>query len=137
MAVELVVDPDQPCIKADVCPAEAQGLTDAQARVGQEVEQRPVEAAVVEQQRELLAFEDRGALRSPARLLCGFELGDWVAGKPTTACGVAADLPEHDQSLASRRGRERALVGGRPGSDPVNGEVAHLAGPNRSHARIT
>jgi hypothetical protein len=55
----------------DIGPHEAQGLTDVQPGVGQQLEQRPVRARVVEDAGEVVAFEDADALDA-----CGSNAAD-------------------------------------------------------------
>jgi hypothetical protein len=79
-----------------VCPGEAERFADAEAGVGEELEQESVRASAVEQLSELVGFEDRDALGCPVWLLGGFEFGDWIVREPAAADGVAADLAERN-----------------------------------------
>jgi hypothetical protein len=108
VAVELAVDADQSGVEVDVAPDEAEGFADAQAGVGEEVEEESVGTGVCEQEGELVGFEDGRSLREPARLLRRFELRDRVIGKPAAADGEAADGEAAD--LAERDQRIRTVV---------------------------
>ena len=127
VAGELAVDADQAVVVVDVGPGEAERFADAQAAVGEELEQRPVGAGVIEKAGEFVAFEDRDVLGPPARFLGGFELGDGVVGEPAASDREAADLVERDQHDPRGGRREYTLVRLRPGGDAIHRQLAQLA----------
>ena len=125
VAVELAVDADQLLFMVDICPGEAEGLADAEAGVGEELEQGPVAGgAGGEDERELLAFQDRDRLGLPAWFLAAFKLRDGVAGEPTAADGEGANLVQRDQ-------RDHRGGGGECDSAPVPGPADEQEAPRQ------
>jgi hypothetical protein len=111
VAGELTVDADEAVVVVDVGPAESERFADAEAGVGEELEQRPVAlGGVREHLGELLAFEDGHLFRCPARLLARFELADRVGGEPAATNGETADLVERYQDDHRGGGGECAFV---------------------------
>jgi hypothetical protein len=70
------MDADQARLVVDVGPGQPERLADPQAGVGEQLEQRPIGAGVVEQTPEVVTFEDRDLPGRAAGLLGRFEFGD-------------------------------------------------------------
>jgi hypothetical protein len=89
---------------------------------------------VLEEAGQVRWLEDGDRAWFPARSLGAFEPGDRVVGEPASAEGVLDHLVQGDERDVGSRWGERSGVGGGPGGDVLDGQVAKFSLTDRASA---